>query len=67
MNPKGLIGDEHAQQQRSRPQAGDPLRPRLKRRADAKKGNSIDGQLDEIKDYAEEHGWEIAAVESDSG
>ena len=33
----------------------------------AKKGYSIGGQLDEVKEYAEQCGWKIVAVETDPG
>jgi site-specific DNA recombinase len=43
------------------------LYTRVSTEEQVEKGYSIGGQLDEIKDFAEAHGWEVAAIETDPG
>ena len=43
------------------------LYTRVSTEEQVEKGYSIGGQLDEIKDYAEAHGWEVVAIETDPG
>jgi site-specific DNA recombinase len=43
------------------------LYARVSTEEQVEKGYSIGGQLDEVKDYAETHGWEVVAVETDPG
>src|SRR5918997_2435478 len=43
------------------------LYARVSTEEQVERGYSIGGQLDEVKDYAENHDWEVVGVETDPG